>query len=77
MHKGGRQGSSGWNIKPRQPIMLRSAKLKFQPRWLKTKWSRLCIVKEIRIDETIELENPNSRRTKVVTIKLLQRGHPP
>ena len=49
MPKGGRQGSSGCNYKYEfklgQPIMLRSAKLIFQPRWLKTKVSRLWVIK--------------------------------
>jgi len=47
--------------------MLRSVKLKFQPRRLKTKGSNLRVIKEIRTDGTIELENPYSRRGKVVT----------
>jgi len=59
-------------------IYSNSSKLKFQPRWLKTKGSRLWFVKEIKTDGTIELESPYSRRTKVVIGKLLQqRGHPP
>jgi len=61
-----------------QPIMVRSAKLKFHLIWLKKKWSRLWVIKEVRIDETIELESSYSTRTKVVTTKLLQqRGRPP
>jgi len=61
-----------------QPIMFRNAKLKFQPRWLKTKGSSLWVVKEIKTNGTIELESPYSKRTKVVTRKLLQqRGRPP
>ena len=31
--------------RPRQPIILRSAKLKFKHRWLKTKWSSLWVIK--------------------------------
>jgi len=38
-----------------QPIMFRNAKLKFQPRWLKTKGSRLWIAKEIKTDGTLKL----------------------
>jgi len=58
--------------------MLRIAKLKFQPRWLKTKGSRLWVIKKLRMDVTIELKSPYSRRTKVVTRKLfLQSDHPP
>jgi len=44
-----------------------NSKLKFQPRRLKTKGSSLWVIKEIRTNETTELEIPYSRRTKVVT----------
>jgi len=45
-------------FRPGQPIMLRNAKLKFQPRGLKTNWLRLRVIKENRMDGTIELESP-------------------
>lgn len=55
--------------------MFREAKLQ---KGLKKKGSRLWVIKELKTDETIELEDPYSRRTKIVTRKLLQqRGHPP
>jgi len=60
------------DFKPGQPIMLRSVKLKFHPSWLKKKGSRLWVIKEVITNGTIELESPYSRRTKVVTRKLLQ-----
>jgi len=61
--------------RPGQPIMLRDAKLQI---WLKTKGSRLWVIKKLKNDGTIELENPYSRRTKFVTRKLLQqRSRPP
>ena len=59
-------------------IMLRNAKLQFQPIGLKKKGSRLRVIKKLKTDETIELKSPYSRRTKVVTRKLLQQKcHPP
>jgi len=61
-------------FKPGQPFKFRRGKLKFQPKWLKTKGLSLRVVKKIRTDGTIELESPFSRRTKVVTKKLLQKG---
>jgi len=55
-----------------QPILFRSATLKFQPKRLKTKGSSLWVAKEIRTNGTIELKSPFSRRIKIVTKKLLQ-----
>ena len=60
-------------FKSGQTIMFSSCKLKFRPRWLKTKTSSLWVVKEIRTHGTIELESPYSSITKVVTRKLLQQ----
>jgi len=61
--------------RPGQPIMLREVKLQIG---LKKKGSRLWLIKELKIDGTIELESPYSRMTKVVTRKLLQqKGHSP
>jgi len=64
-------------LKLGQPIMFSSYKIKLLPRRLKTKGSSFWVIKEIKTDETIELENPYSRRIKNVIRKLLQqRAHP-
>jgi len=41
--------------------------IKLLSRRLKTKWSSLWVVKEIKTDENIEIESPYSRRIKVLT----------
>jgi len=56
--------------KPGQPIMLRDVKLQIG---LKTKGSRLWVIKELKTNGIVELESPYSRITKVVTRKLLQQ----
>ena len=49
------------DFKPSQPIMFSSYKLKLLPRRLKIKWAILWVIKEIRTDGTIELQNPYSK----------------
>ena len=48
-----------------QPIMFREAK-----KGLKKKGSKLWVIKKLKIGGTIELGDPCSRQTKVVTRKL-------
>ena len=50
--------------------MLRDVKLQIG---LKTKGSRLWVIKELKTNGIVELESPYSRITKVVTRKLLQQ----
>jgi len=65
------------NFRLRPPIILRNAKLKFQPRRLK-KMFKFMVIIEVKMDGNIELESLYSKRTKVVTRKLLQhRAQPP
>jgi len=56
-----------------QPIKLREAKRKG-----KKKKAKLWVIKKLKTNETIQLEDPYSRRIKVVTRKFVQQnGYPP
>jgi len=58
---------------PGQPIKFREAK-----RGLKKKGARLWVIKKLKINRSIELEDPYSRRRKVVTRRFVQQnGYPP
>jgi len=61
-----------YEFKLGQPIMFHNSKIKLFHRRLKTKWSSLWVVQEIRTNGNIEIENPYSKRVKVVTMKMLQ-----
>ena len=46
---------------------MRKEQLKISPRRFKSKWARLWIIRDIKVDGRIEIEAPYSRRTKLVT----------
>ena len=50
-----------------QPIVMRKVNLKISPRRFKSKWSRLWVIRDIKVDRRIEIEASYSRRTKLVT----------
>jgi len=54
-------------LRPGQPIVMRKESLKISPRRFKSKWSRLWVIRDIKVDGRIEIEAPYSRRTKMVT----------
>jgi len=50
-----------------QPIVMRKENLKISPKRFKSKWSRLWVIRDIKVDGRIEIEAPYSSRTKLVT----------
>ena len=54
-------------LRPDQPIVMRKEHFKISPRRLKSKWARLWVIRDIKVDGRIEIEAPYSRRTKLVT----------
>ena len=50
-----------------QPIVMRKENLKISPRRFKSKWLRLWVIKDIKVDGRIEIKAPYSRRNKLVT----------
>jgi len=65
VHHHSLMGTNG--LRPGQPIVMRKEQLKISPRRFKSKWARLWIIRDIKVDERIEIEAPYSRRTKLVT----------
>jgi len=65
VHHHSLMGTNG--LRPGQPIVMRKENLKISPRRFKSKWSRLWVIRDIKVDGRIEIEAPYSRRTKMVT----------
>jgi len=65
VHHHSLMGTNG--LKPGQPIVMRKEHLKISPRIFKSKWARLWVIRDIKVDGRIEIESPYSRRTKLVT----------
>ena len=62
VHHHSLMGTNG--LRPGQPIVMRKESLKISPRRFKSKWSRLWVIRDIKVDGRIEIEAPYSRRTK-------------
>jgi len=57
---------------PGQPIMLKAGRGKGMK-----KTNKLWVIKELKMDRTIKVEDPYSRKTKVVKRALVQNHYPP
>jgi len=55
-----------------QPIMLNAGRVKGMK-----KAKKLCVIKELMLDRTIEVEKPYTRKKKVITRALTKRNNYP
>jgi len=60
-------------LKPGQPIVVTNPKMKLLPKRFSSKLSNLWIVNKTNDDGTVKIENPYSRKTKIVVKQMLKR----